>query len=340
MRTSFFSRSAAGLVWVVLSAAPAGAQIFESVGTRAQGMGGAFVAVADDATASWWNPAGLASGATLNILYEHGRITEPTETSGLVPASQTTPNSFAAAFPAMGVSYYRLRISQLRPLASVVTPLAVRQDLLTGGVALRALAYSQFGATVGQSLGRHLVVGSTAKLVRAGAAVGTALPGTDALEAANDLDVPQTRRADLDLGVMGMFGRLKAGLSVKNVIAPDFGAEAGGFKLERQARAGVAFLSPGRQSSQGYTLSFDADLTRNPTIFGDVRHIATGGEAWLGSHVGVRGGFTSNTVGEHRPAWSAGLSFALSKGVYVDISRVWGTDETLRAWSTTVRLAF
>ena len=100
MRTSFFSRSAAGLVWVVLSAAPAGAQIFESVGTRAQGMGGAFVAVADDATASWWNPAGLASGATLNILYEHGRITEPTETSGLVPASQTTPNSFAAAFPA------------------------------------------------------------------------------------------------------------------------------------------------------------------------------------------------------------------------------------------------
>ena len=41
----------------------AGAQIYESVGIRAQGMGGAFVAVADDATATWWNPAGLASGA-------------------------------------------------------------------------------------------------------------------------------------------------------------------------------------------------------------------------------------------------------------------------------------
>ena len=37
------------------------AQTYESVGIRAQGMAGAFVAVADDATASWWNPAGLAT---------------------------------------------------------------------------------------------------------------------------------------------------------------------------------------------------------------------------------------------------------------------------------------
>ena len=29
------------------------------VGARARGMGGAFVAVADDASATWWNPAGL-----------------------------------------------------------------------------------------------------------------------------------------------------------------------------------------------------------------------------------------------------------------------------------------
>ena len=43
-------------------AAPAGAQIVESVGSRALGMGGAFVAVASDSTATWWNPAGLAAG--------------------------------------------------------------------------------------------------------------------------------------------------------------------------------------------------------------------------------------------------------------------------------------
>ena len=38
---------------------PSVAQTIESVGIRAQGVAGAFVAVADDATATWWNPAGL-----------------------------------------------------------------------------------------------------------------------------------------------------------------------------------------------------------------------------------------------------------------------------------------
>jgi long-chain fatty acid transport protein len=38
------------------------AQSFAAVGTRAAGMGGAFVGVADDASAIYWNPAGLAVG--------------------------------------------------------------------------------------------------------------------------------------------------------------------------------------------------------------------------------------------------------------------------------------
>ena len=33
---------------------------FAGVGVRAMGMGGAFVGVADDFTAMYWNPAGLA----------------------------------------------------------------------------------------------------------------------------------------------------------------------------------------------------------------------------------------------------------------------------------------
>src|SRR5689334_1293811 len=37
-------------------------EVAETVGSRALGMGGAFVAVSDDAMAVYWNPAGLASG--------------------------------------------------------------------------------------------------------------------------------------------------------------------------------------------------------------------------------------------------------------------------------------
>lgn len=41
------------------------------VGARAIGMGGAFVAFADDGTASYWNPAGLGSLSQHQVLFSH-----------------------------------------------------------------------------------------------------------------------------------------------------------------------------------------------------------------------------------------------------------------------------
>jgi hypothetical protein len=95
-----------------------GAQTFESVGVRAQGMAGAFVAVADDATASWWNPAGLASGAYVSAVFEHGQITEPKSPPLEGPASRTTSNDVAISLPSLGLSYYRLRVSEIAGPAS------------------------------------------------------------------------------------------------------------------------------------------------------------------------------------------------------------------------------
>src|SRR5690606_19083737 len=64
MRRALHTAIAAGLVVLVGGSwAPASAQlVFEAVGERALGMGGAFVAVADDATAVHWSPAGLVAG--------------------------------------------------------------------------------------------------------------------------------------------------------------------------------------------------------------------------------------------------------------------------------------
>jgi hypothetical protein len=57
------------LISVVLLAiaVPASAQIVESVGGRALGMGGAFVAVASDSSATWWNPGALAAGPFVDM---------------------------------------------------------------------------------------------------------------------------------------------------------------------------------------------------------------------------------------------------------------------------------
>ena len=41
------------------------------VGARAVGMGGAFTAVADDATAIWWNPAGMVYLPYHEVLPQH-----------------------------------------------------------------------------------------------------------------------------------------------------------------------------------------------------------------------------------------------------------------------------
>src|SRR5512137_2740714 len=55
----------AAAIPLVLLASPAGATKYAGefmkipVGARAVGMGGAFSAVADDATAPYWNPAGM-----------------------------------------------------------------------------------------------------------------------------------------------------------------------------------------------------------------------------------------------------------------------------------------
>jgi hypothetical protein len=58
------ARLCAALLMAVL---PADAQIVEAVGERALGMGGAFVAVANDSSATWWNPAAQADGPFFDL---------------------------------------------------------------------------------------------------------------------------------------------------------------------------------------------------------------------------------------------------------------------------------
>lgn len=320
---------------------PASAQTFESVGVRAQGLSGAFVAVADDATASWWNPAGLATGAYLSAVVERGRTTEPVTPLPGGPAARTTANDVAIAFPALGLSYYRVRVSEIAAPGSTATGAGNRQDPLSSGISVRSVALTQFGTTVGQSLGDHLVVGSTVKLVRAGA-VSTSTSGSSPLDDADGLDVSRHTSADLDLGAMASFGHVRLGLTVRNVREPSFGDPgADRLTLKRQARVGMAVLSVPRGSLRGLTVAADADLTTTPTAVGDVRHLAAGAEEWLANgRLGIRAGASANTVGERRPSVSGGVSVALTRALQVNASRTMGRDESVTGWSTSVSVAF
>lgn len=305
-------------VVTLLASASAHAQIYESVGTRAQGMGGAFVAVADDATASWWNPAGLASGAYFNALLEFDTIRQPgddrTPNGQLHAGWETKVRGFAAAFPSLALSYYRLRISEIQPESPTAANAAGRQDQGSAGVGPRTLALSQFGATVGQSVGEHLVVGSTLKLVRGNG----------------------DTRTDLDLGVMASFGPARVGLGVRNVTVPEF---EDGLRLRRQVRAGVSFQAG--SGARSVTLAADADLTETAMVTGDERHVAVGAETWDASRrVGLRGGMSVNTVGERRPSASGGGSVGLRSGTYVDGYVTRGADVGRTGWGLSFRVTF
>ena len=118
-------------------------------------MGGAFVAVADDATATWWNPAGLAGGSYFSASSRYDQQPDPTD--------RGRPRAVSACrgISRLGLSYYRLPISEMRPAPLQRQAPASRQDQQAECALCTVL--TQFGATVGQSLGNHLVVGSTLK---------------------------------------------------------------------------------------------------------------------------------------------------------------------------------
>jgi hypothetical protein len=333
------SKTALAAVFLALASSKAGAQMFEAVGTRAQGMGGAFVAVADDATASWWNPAGLATGAYLNAVIEKGRTTEPADPEATLDASRTSTGGFAVAFPALGLSYYRLRTSEIA--ASTVPAADGRQDPGVTRRVARSLRYSQFGSTVGQSLGQHFVIGSTLKLVRAGQMSGVTLDAGGSLDSVDDFSPPVKTRVGLDVGAMASFPSVRVGFTVRNVHQLNIGSDDEPLRLKRRARAGLAVLTGQHGMLSAVTAAADADLTGTDTAFGRVRHVATGVEAWMfGRHLGLRGGITMNSVGELRPVTSLGASVAPKTGFFVDAAWSDGRDGSLRGWTTSLRVSF
>lgn len=316
------------------------AQTFENVGVRAQGLGGAFVAVADDATASWWNPAGLATGTYVSAVLERGRTTEPGTPSAGGPAIRANTADFAVAFPALGVSYYRLRISEIAGPDSTAAWVANRQVPRVSGTSVRSVNVNQLGTTVGQSLGDHLVVGSTIKLLFAGA-VTTSTTADEPLDAADALDVSRHMKSDLDLGAMANFGHVRLGLTVKNLTTPTFGSGSDAITLERQARVGLAVLTVPNGALQGWTVAADADLTTASTVMGNVRHVAAGVEGWLvKGRLGVRAGVSGNSVDDLRPSASGGVTYALTRAIQVNASRTQGRDASVKGWSSSVSVAF
>jgi hypothetical protein len=322
---------------ITLGTSPAAAQSFESVGHRALGMGGAFVAVANDSSATWWNPAGLAAGPFLDVAI--GRSLSATD--GSLPASRTGAWSVSVTTPPLGLSYYRLKITDIRAMAPTDAADGGREDG-GAGKGVRSLSISQFGATVLHTITTGLSAGATVKYVRGTARLrgfdpadaGRGIP--DLLDAGDDLEAGEGEgTVDVDVGLLAIRGPVRLGFTARNLREPHFGDR----RVDRQLRAGAAFDGAARGAIP-VMFSVDADLRSYESTTGERRVIAFGGEQWVRpARIAVRGGARFNTVGEQDRAVTAGASVAPRAGLFVDGYAAVGSDSA-SGWGVAARVAF
>jgi hypothetical protein len=337
-------RALAALILTALPS-PAGAQSFDLVGTRAKGMAGAFVAVADDATATWWNPAGVSSTLIFDGVadFRQDQLIDRQQTPivGLTPGLRNGAVGAAVATPALGFSYFRVRQTGVEPAKDEDG--RDRQDRGTASLA-RSLLTQQFGVTLAQSVGDFVVVGATVRVVRGSvgtAPASSAAPGPG-MDAAAEADGQARTTGDVDVGILARTGRVRLGFAARNLAAPTFhGADGRPWRVSRLARVGVAIVADAdRAGRQVWTLAVDADLAEDVTPFGRRRQFAAGAERWLTHRIGIRGGLGASTSDGARPTASVGGSVAVSSGVFVEGQATAGSDRAAKGWGVSVHAQF
>jgi hypothetical protein len=279
-------------------AAAAWAQTTTVVGVRAAGMGGAFTAVADDASAVVWNPAGLASGAFVSAVVDRNAFNRGASTLFV-----------GLAGPPVGLAYYRIATGALQN-------------------GRRALVADHAGVSLVQSIGNWgLAAGATLEIVHGVAAGG---------QSADKFDV--------DIGVMKAGALGKIGLTIRDLLAPEFGA----VRLERAIRAGGSL-----SITTAVRLAADVDFTTANTPRGRSRVAAVGVEDEVSTRAWVRAGLHWNTAGRGRvtpagpadaigaaPTASVGGSYAIRGSLIADAQVSVGSASSDRGWGVGGRFVF
>jgi hypothetical protein len=313
----FKSRNVCLCVLLAVGGAVGAAEAQTPPGTRAAGMAGAFVGVADDASAVYWNPAGLATGAIVSFLVTFAEETIPPGDAHAAAHERHTARMLALSLPPIGIAYYRTGAYGTAVTPPAATGPSSREEVRRS---VQALTTSVVGVSLLHSLTDHIVVGFTPKIVRG--------PGDTAF--------------DVDAGVMIAVERIRVGMVARNLTTPVFGdaaGEIGEIELSREVRAGLAWGSQWPGNSR-LTVSVDGDVMARVTPFGDRRDIAAGVETWTPDRrLAVRGGVRRSTTGAARTAVAGGASWALRPTMFVE-GHVTAGEMSERGWSVGVRMGF
>lgn len=223
---------AAALALILVAAQPARAAFDETgAGARAPGLGDAFTALADDAYAIHYNPAGLAQLERPQLATAYSKLY-----AGLSDGSEIGSTQLAYAHPlshgrrgTLGVSWERFSLSGL-----------YQEQAMTAAYGRQVTGEEQGGKLYLGAAAKYLTRSFTRNAEAANACAGlNCAQGPDpVLSGATSKSVP-----DLDLGMIYRFPRrLQAGLVFQHMLAPNV-AFSGSDTLDRALNAGLAYKS-------------------------------------------------------------------------------------------------
>ena len=288
------------------------------VGARSLGMGGAFVASANDATAGYWNAAGLDRIVTSEIVYMHAERFD-----GIVKFDYG-----AIAYPVnerstLGLSFFRSGVDDIANTLAAINPdTGLPRPNPENYITYFSAADYAFYLTYARRLRENLSIGVTGKALRR--SIG---------------DFANAWGYSFDVGVQYRLGRVRLGLNLQdapglyqswsvntealegydfNGAAPQGGTEL----LLPVARLGAATTLPLTEDI-GFTTEFDVDLAfdgQQAYVFnsGDVSyHPRVGGEFTYKGAVALRGGISSVYSSER-----FGTQFTPTVGAGVRVSPV------------------
>jgi hypothetical protein len=261
-------------------------------GARASGLGGAFTGVADDASAVFWNPAGLASGGFFSLVLDHSARDDGATTL------------LALSTPPLGLAYYRT-------------------DTGSASEGRNSLVTHNAGVTFVQSLADRIAVGATLKVVH-----GEARADGGAAVSSNKVDLDVGVMASGSLGRIGfavhnlaepsfettadrltLERRFRGGLSLntgrKTMVSADF---------DFNTTHDVATGEPWREAAIGA----EFQPTRKASLRGGVRWNTTGDRAAPAGSIGgsyavygatLADAYASFGADDRTNGWGLGLRF-------------------------------
>lgn len=226
-------------------------------GTRAVGMGGSFVSIADDASAVFWNPAGLARLSYGELDFSHVTLPEGSEFDFAGVAYPTvSAGSLALGFLRVGTDGIFSRDSRAAELGS--TSFSETEILL---------AY-------GYPLFKFLFVGGAFKVYN------QSLAGYSANAAGTDCGLLFEPHENLFLG-----------LNAQDIVSSDLQLNTSKESIPRNFKAGASYLWPLGQSFWGMRTAVDAEKSENAPVAWHA-----GAEVSYRNSVFLRGGYDREKV--------------------------------------------